>query len=36
MLAMKQSVDFLVDPEREFVPPLLRDEPRTGSATKNR
>jgi hypothetical protein len=25
---MKQSVDLLVDPEREFVSPLLREEPK--------
>jgi len=24
---MRQSIDLLVDPEREFVSPLLRDEP---------
>jgi hypothetical protein len=36
MRAMKQSVDLLVDPEREFVSPLLREKPRTGNATEKR
>jgi len=34
MRAMKQLVDLLVYPEREFVSPLLREEPELAARPK--